>query len=250
MPALTGPDHIDANAATHRLTQTRKTELVELGRRLSNNLAKARTFRDPDLTEEATTRRRAELEKKAREQAAADLDRIEREANAAANLVRTVADKATTAARPQDAAAQLLAETRQTRAWDRARALLNAGRTVPEVIAGADADALHALRVELPSYLAAQRTKPQGMAGAGFTEFAPARVLHSIDRALVDHLPKPQGAALRARLDLDALEPGLRETLAGLRREVDGTADPGNGLRSAIAARLADQQAAAPLPTG
>lgn len=38
-------------------------------------------------------------------------------------------------------------------------------------------------------------------------------------------------------------EPGLRETLAGLRREVDGTADPSNDLRSAVAARLADQQA-------
>ncbi|MBT2489994.1 pyridoxamine 5'-phosphate oxidase family protein [Streptomyces sp. ISL-96] len=55
-----------------------------------------------------------------------------------------------------------------------------------------------------------------------------------------------QAAALRARLDLDAIEPGLRETFAGLRREVDGTADPSNGLRSAIAARLADQQAAPP----
>ncbi|SHN32403.1 hypothetical protein [Streptomyces yunnanensis] len=240
----TGPDHIDANAATHRLTQTRKTELVELGSRLSNDLAKARTFRDPDLTEEATTRRRTELEKKAREQAAADLDRIEHEANAAASLVRTVANKAT-AARQRDAAEQLLVETRQTRAWDRARALLEAGRTVPEVIKGADANTLHALRAELPTYLAAQRTKPQGMACAGFTELDPAHLLHTINRALVDHLPKPQGAALRARLDLDALEPGLRETLAGLRREVNGTADPRDGLRTAIAACLADQQAGA-----
>ncbi|MEU9334058.1 hypothetical protein AB0D49_13000 [Streptomyces sp. NPDC048290] len=47
-----------------------------------------------------------------------------------------------------------------------------------------------------------------------------------------------------ARLNLDAIEPGLRETLAGLRREVDGTADAGNALRSAVAARIADQQAA------
>ncbi|MFF2813621.1 hypothetical protein ACFVT2_41955 [Streptomyces sp. NPDC058000] len=66
-------------------------------------------------------------------------------------------------------------------------------------------------------------------------------------RALVDRLPKPQGAALRARLDLDALEPGLHETLAGLRCEVNGTAYSSDGLRTAIAARLADQQAT-PLP--
>lgn len=212
---------------------------------LADRLAEARRFRDPDLAEEANAGRRAELESKAREQAAAELDRIERETNNAAALVRTVADKATTTSRPTGAAEQLLAETRQARAWERARALLDAGRTVPEVINGADADTLHALRAELPTYLAAQRTKPQGLAAAGFTEPDPARILHTIDRGLIDHLPKQQGSALRARLDLDALEPGLRETLAGLRREVDGTADGSNALRSAVAARLADQQAGA-----
>ncbi|AJC60163.1 hypothetical protein [Streptomyces sp. 769] len=246
MPTLTGPDYIDANTATHRLKQTRKTDLFELRRRLDAALGKARAFRDPDLTDEANQRRRADMERAARKQAAADLDRIQRETDAAATLVRTVANKATTAA--AGAAEQLLAETRQARAWDRARALLDTGRTLPEVIKGADLDTLHALRAELPTYLAAQRTKPQGMAGADFTEPDPTRAVHAVERALADHLPKPQGAALRARLDLDALEPGLRETLAGLRREVDGTAAPGDGLRSAIAARLADQHAAAPLP--
>ncbi|KIZ15054.1 hypothetical protein [Streptomyces natalensis] len=71
--------------------------------------------------------------------------------------------------------------------------------------------------------------------------------MHAVERALADRLPKPQGSALRARLDLDELEPGLRETLADLRRDVDGTSAPDNGLRTAIAARLADQQAAAAL---
>ncbi|PJM98092.1 hypothetical protein CG740_37030 [Streptomyces sp. CB01201] len=70
-------------------------------------------------------------------------------------------------------------------------------------------------------------------------------MLRTLDRALVDRLPKDQGAALRIRLDLDQAEPGLRETLAGLRRAVNGTADPSDGLRSAIAARFADQQATA-----
>ncbi|MFJ6483962.1 hypothetical protein ACIQK6_28130 [Streptomyces sp. NPDC091682] len=242
MPVISGPDYVDANTALHRLTQTRKTELVELRRRLSDAFSHARTFRDPDLTEEANARRRAEMERAAREQAAADLDRIERETSTAAALVRTVADKAATPAR--GTTEQLLAETRQARAWERARSLLDAGRTAQEVINGADLDTLHALRAELPTYLAAQRTKPQGLAGADFTEPDPARILHTIDRARLDHLPKEQAAALRARLDLDAIEPGLRETLAGLRREADGTADASNGLRSAIAARLADQAAA------
>lgn len=246
MFTLTGPNHIDANTAVHRLTETRKTDLAALRRRLSDALTAAHTFRDPDLTDEANARRRADMARAAREQAAADLDRIEAQTNQAAALVRTVADKAT--APPSGTAEQLLAETRQARAWDRARSLLDAGRTAQDVIKGADLDTLYALRAELPTYLAARHIKPQGLAGAEFTEPDPARVVHTVERALADRMPAEQGAALRARLDLDSLEPGLRETLAGLRREVDGTADPGNALRSAVAARLADQQAA-PLPT-
>ncbi|MFD8610538.1 hypothetical protein [Streptomyces sp. NPDC059631] len=246
MFALTGPNHIDANTAVHRLIETRRTDLAALRRRLSDTLTAAHTFHDPDLTEEANNRRRTDMARTARAQAAADLDRIEAQANQAAALVRTVADRVTAPA--GGAAEQLLAETRQARAWDRARALLDTGRTVPDIIEGAGLDTLHALRTELPTYLAAQHTKPRGMAAADFTEPDPTRVVRTVERALADHLPADQGAALRARLNLDALEPGLRETLAGLRREVDGTADPGNALRSAVAARLADQQAA-PLPT-
>ncbi|WP_030419442.1 hypothetical protein [Streptomyces sp. NRRL F-5065] len=80
-------------------------------------------------------------------------------------------------------------------------------------------------RAELPAYLVARHTKPQGLAGAEFTEPDPARVVHTVERALADRLPTEQSAALHARLNLDAIKPGLRETLAGPRREVDGTVD-------------------------
>ncbi|MEV6582375.1 hypothetical protein AB0M92_29910 [Streptomyces sp. NPDC051582] len=82
------------------------------------------------------------------------------------------------------------------------------------------------------------------MAGLDWTEADPAPVLRTIDRAPVDRLPKDQSAALRIRLDLDQAESGLRETVAGLRRQVDGSASDSDGLRSAIAARFADQEAA------
>ncbi|MFI5805787.1 hypothetical protein [Streptomyces sp. NPDC051561] len=239
-----GRSIVDAQLGLAAVRRARTTGINELRRQLEDALSKAHAFRDPDLTAEATQRRRAELTTAARTRAAAELDRIERETRTAAEQVRAHADRATTPAY-RDASEQLLAETRQGRAWERARALLDAGRTPRDIIEGADLDTLHALRAELPTYLSAQHTKPQGLAGAEFTEPDPARILRDLDRARVDLLPKEQGAALRARLDLDAIEPGLRETLAGLRREVDGTADSSNGLRSAIAARLADQDAGA-----
>ncbi|MFD9905884.1 hypothetical protein [Streptomyces sp. NPDC059063] len=238
-----GRSIVDTQLALATVRRARSTDLRELRRRLDTALSTARTFRDPDLTDEANTRRRADMERTAREQAAADLDKIERETTTAGKQIRAYADH-TAAPAPREAAEQLLAETRQGRAWNRARALLDSGRSTADIINGADLDTLHALRTELPTYLAAQRTKPQGMAAADFTEADPAPLLRTIDRALVDKLPKDQGAALRLRLDLDEAEPGLRETVAGLRRAVTGTADGSDGLRSAIAARFADQNAA------
>ncbi|MGW6413372.1 hypothetical protein ACWF95_40890 [Streptomyces vinaceus] len=93
------------------------------------------------------------------------------------------------------------------------------------MIGSADVGTLRALRVELPSYLNARNAKPEGLVGLNWTEADPTPVLRTIDRALVDRLPKDKSAALRIRLDLEQTEPGLRETVAGLRRLVDGSAD-------------------------
>lgn len=242
MTSLTGPSIIDAQLSLATVRRARETDLTGLRRRLDDGLSQARTFRDPDLTDEANARRRAELERAARERASTELDAIERKIKAAAEQIRAYAERTSTPT-VRDATEQLLAETRRGRGWDRTRALLDAGRSAADVIGSADIDTLRALRVELPSYLAARSPKPEGLAGLDWTEADPAPVLRTIDRALVDRLPKDQGAALRIRLDLDEAEPGLRETVGGLRREVNGTADEGNGLRSAIAARLADQEA-------
>uniref|UniRef100_A0AAU2JND4 Uncharacterized protein n=1 Tax=Streptomyces sp. NBC_00049 TaxID=2903617 RepID=A0AAU2JND4_9ACTN len=243
MTSLTGPSIIDAQLSLATVHRAREADLAGLRRRLDDGLSQARTFRDPDLTDEANARRRAEMERAARERAGTELDSIEHTTNAAAEQIRAYAERMS-APTARDATEQLLAETRRGRAWDRTRALLDAGRSAADVIGSADVDTLRALRVELPSYLAARSAKPEGLAGLGWTEADPAPVLRMVDRSLVDRLPKDQSAALRIRLDLDQAEPGLRETVAGLRRQVDGSAADGDGLRSAIAARFADQEAA------
>jgi hypothetical protein len=240
MSALTGPDFMDANRAVQQLTKT-KTELGAMLRQLDEQLRTARTFRDPDLTPDAQARRREELVSTARQHAGAYLTRTEAQVDQAAAMIRRVADRALNK-EAGDPSAQLLTETRQARAWERALSLLEAGRPIGEVIDGADLDTLYGLRAELPTYLATQTSRPPGLDAAGHTEIPPDMLLHTIDRALTGKLPAKQAAALRARLDLDELEPGLRELLAGIRREVEGTAENSNGMYTAIAVRLADQQ--------
>lgn len=249
MTTLPRLNSMDANRAVHQLDQT-KTELAAMLRRLDEQLRAARTFRDPDLTPDAQARRREELVRTARQQAGAYLTRTTAQVDQAAAMIRRVADRAVNK-EAADPSARLLAETRQARAWERARSLLEAGRPVPEVIEGADLDTLYELRTELPTYLATKTVRPPGLDAAGYTDIPPDRLLHTIDRALTAKLPPEQAAAVRARLDLDELEPGLRELLAGLRREVEGTADSNNGMYTAIAVRLADQRSGSlPLPTG
>jgi hypothetical protein len=75
MFTLTRPNHIDTGTAVHRLTETRTRDLTESRRRLSDALTTAHTFSDPDLTDDANARRRADMARAAREQAAAGLRR-------------------------------------------------------------------------------------------------------------------------------------------------------------------------------
>ncbi|MET9480513.1 hypothetical protein [Streptomyces sp. NPDC006638] len=115
MTSLTGPSIIDAQLSLATVRRAREADLAGLRRRLDDGLSQARTFRDPDLTDEANARRRAELERATRERAGAELDGIERTTKAAAEQIRAYADRTSTPT-AGTATEQLLAETRRGRA--------------------------------------------------------------------------------------------------------------------------------------
>lgn len=224
--------------ALKKLKSIRNEELRELRREWQESLRAANTA-DPRYTEEANRTRQAEARAAAQKAALDGLTALETVAEDAIGRVRRYAESRAPIA-PSEA---LLQEMRQARAWDRARALLDAGRNVQDVVSSADLDTLKALRVELPSYLAAQQPKPRGMEAAGWTEPDPAPVLRLIDQAMVPLLPAGTAARVQAGLDLAAIEPGMRAVLEGLRSEIMQP-EAGLGLGTAVAARLADQAAA------
>jgi hypothetical protein len=236
----------DANRALTDLRTIRTERITHARHTLAEALREAARHEDPRLSPEGLDERRRELAAAARKTAGEELAAIERDARAAQEAITDFA--ADQAAATGDSTTQLLEETRAARAWHRARTLLDSGRSVPSVVAGADVDTLRALRAELPTYLAAQTTPPTGIEASLAEDFDPAPVLRTIDRALSEKLPGDQGHALRYRLGMDEVTPALDILLTALRAEVnDAVRSDSHGLETAIAARMADSHARATL---
>jgi len=117
-----------------------------------------------------------------------------------------------------DTAQRLLEESQDQRAWQRARALLEAGTDVNELIARAgktgDVATLRALRSEFPSWLetnavaaAPDLQKPNARTAA---QVGVAPLLEDIDRAEALHLPSRQRTALETKFQVKALDEVLR----------------------------------------
>ncbi|MGW5336576.1 hypothetical protein [Streptomyces bauhiniae] len=225
--------------ALKTLKSIRNEELPQLRRELQQALREA-DEPDPRFTAEADRTRRAEARAQVEREALERLTALQGRAEEAIGRVRRYADSRAPVA-PSDA---LLNETREARAWERARALLEAGRNVRDVIKGANLDTLNALRAELPAYLAAQQARPQGLDAAGWAEPDPTPVLRLVDQELVTKLPPGTAARVQAGLDLAAIEPGLRVALEGMPVEISHP-EANHGLGTAIAARFADQAATA-----
>ncbi|MFI5931278.1 hypothetical protein [Actinoplanes sp. NPDC051494] len=107
-----------------------------------------------------------------------------------------------------DAAAQLLAETRQGKAWNRVRAQLDAGRGHHEIFAEAvtrgDRDMILAMRAELPSFLESQQKRPGGIANRMIEPLELGQLRHALDLGLAKALGDDDGVGTAARLRLTA----------------------------------------------
>lgn len=199
-----------------------------------NALAEAMAARQKAITvndqwSESYKREQLDAERtKAREQAEA----LAAEVDGARQTLRTAAEEL---AQPTgDPTAQLLAETRQERAWQRVRPLLDNGRAWHKVIAEAekarDAMLLVALAAELPSYLEA-KSSPRD-------PISQHDVRQRIDLATARALGDDQGYGTAAQLRLFEAAAGQ---LADVRLQTVRTAGMGVpvGLSNAITAHYA-----------
>lgn len=217
----------EAHAKLADLNQRSQRVNVDLMRELDA----ARSYTDPDLSPEGLGKRRQEMADAARQKAAKALEALQVDQRQAADRIRRWAgDK-----RPGigDDPVQV---TKVSMAWDRARAMLDAGRSIPEVLANATDPALVlAVREFAGDWLAAQpRQADTGRPDTtGLTRTADARLaeLHGGDTA----------AALRMLHDLEVAEAGWQARGSS----VDQLGDPSARLSAALGAHYAEQIAGA-----
>lgn len=144
-----------------------------------------------------------------------------------------------------DVNAQLLAETRQARAWDRARPMLEAGRTWRSLLAEAekagDTDTVQALAAELPAYFESTRQVTGGIHGDADQTLDREHVTRTLRASLARTLGGDQGpgTAARNRMQAEAHAPVAEAHLDRLDREVSGQRA---GIGDAVAIRLAEQE--------
>ena len=238
--------YTDAAQATGRIETIRERELTNL-RDTYRAEAQAPIPNAHHLTPEGRQDRLDRQRAAARTKALARLNHLETEFNLNADLIRAAA--ATVYTPPSDPTTALLAEQRQTRAWNRALSLLNSGRSVYQIIRNAnDADTIAALRAELPTWITAQTpariSAILGNDPDAARDFTP--LMRTLDMRLAEITPGLDSNLLKYRLELDRLEPGARIILRGLRNEIEH--GQSTGLGTAIEAHYADAEAARTIP--
>lgn len=193
---------------------------------------------DGDLSEEGRNKIRArelELRDAEREKINTEIAEVRQTITAAREVVAGYV-RDTDAARAADPQSALVEEMRVQRGWDTARAMLDTGHDIQEVLSFAaeqgDADMLAALRLRAPAYMQMMTPRDE----LGHREPADARrLVRKIDEALVPLLPEQLADARTAAMRLDDLYPAVEYYADSVEQLAAGTAQP---LEVALGARV------------
>ncbi|MBP2370685.1 hypothetical protein [Pseudonocardia parietis] len=192
-------------------------------------------IRTADLERLGTDWRDQQVEKAVADATAA-ADRLEQSAT---DSVRAIAEWTRGQSGPVDVNAALLSETRQTKAWNRQRAQLDAGvdalTLVQQAQAAGDHDAVLALRAEYGAYAAA--------AGQSRHVSDPAVVDRHLDEAVMATAPKGERGRLRVERDLATGAEGAELAVGSLRKQIDRYTSPGSSRALDHAVRVQDVRA-------
>lgn len=210
---------------------------------------------DEDLTPEGRQKALAAMQVEAERRAA----EIFSEARDARDATERYGHKALKVNLPT--AEAMLSEQQETRAWQRAQRLLEAGTSAREVIDAAgeagDTATLRALRAELPAWLesravASSRRAKGSIAGNESARQAALQrseeLVVAIDRAELPHLPNRQREAVEAKYEAAALDKALNARRLMVSDAASGRVNPVRRLEAAYA--TADAERALLGPTG
>lgn len=194
-------------------------EIDQLNRDLNTAVTAAQSHADPHLTPDGLKAKRATLVKNAQDTAAGKL----RELKAAFD------DNVDMAKR--DAVRLIPAAVGSTRdGWERVKMTLDAGISLPQVVAQATPEQLHALAEWGPAWLSAQSAaaRATGLGAGEWNAPDPSQLLRSIQSRWAEVLGGMASKSIAEALNADVVAAGIEQTAAHLAAKAAGetAADP------------------------
>lgn len=197
---------------------------------LQRRAAEISLHKDPDLSPEGQEK----AEKRARTALKSELDALTREFTTESAEAKRVA-----------AAAIPKSDSDTRTRWERARMLLDAGLTLHQVVAQADAETLHAIQEWGPTYLQAAHLKarPVDTTVEQAGEVDPAPLRNSIRNRWTQLLDGYAPDRIARGVEAEVVDAQFQIRAGHLSRVLDGVRTGESDLGIAMAAQMAGQQA-------
>jgi hypothetical protein len=235
-------DKVARENARERVAGAR-ARLTDLNRTYQAALAAARAHQDPNLSPEGLANRQRELTEQVHRQHRGQFEQLRAQINSDVDTLRRWADSA----RPQVGTTPADLQRAQV-AWDRVRMRLEAGMTLPQVLATATQDEALAVREWAPTWLEVNAFVAHSKAGgprAAFEAPDPAAVMRSADARLAEINGGEVVQAFTALREAEAVAAGAAPLLQHAEHVAKGVrSDP---LTAAIQARYAAEAAGSTL---
>lgn len=213
------------------------TKMTDLKRSFNVTIAEARNYTNPDLSAEGLAKRRADLAAAATADHKAQLEQLTRD------LQREAADTKNAA---QAQLPPAPADTSQ--AWGKVKMLLDAGRSLHQIVENAEPAVLHAITEWGPTYLEAESYKGR-TDGWAPVAVDPAPLHRSISQRWGQVLGGTAAERIKHGAEAEAMEAQFNVTAEHFGSKLDGVPTGRDDMTAAIEARLAGKNAASTLAT-
>lgn len=178
-------------------------QIDQLNRDFNAALSAAQSHADPHLTPDGLTAKRASLVKAAQDTAAAKLSELKSAFDVYVNSAKN------------DAARVIPKAEGSTRdGWERVKMILDAGISLPQVVAQATPEQLHALAEWGPAWMAAQSaaTRSTGLGAGEWSAPDASQLRRSIQGRWADVLGGTASQSIAEAMNADVVAAGIEET--------------------------------------